>query len=74
MITKNGKVAKVATANCGNVIPETELKSLDIGTIRTRLSSDVRGNKQKSTIPFMIVFSNLPVDLDYYEVEIIDFK
>lgn len=74
LITKNGKVAKVAIANCGNVISETELKSLDIGTIQTRLSSDVRGNKQNSNIPFMIVFSNLPVDLDYYEVEIIDFK
>ncbi len=48
LTTKNEKVAKVATANCGNVISETELiKSLDIGIIRTRLSSDVRAIAEK---------------------------
>ena len=64
------------TVFCGNVLTPDDLASLDLAAIKKRLSNK-NGDKLSNTnvkpgnsIPFMIIFSKLPDNLDEYSVEV----
>ncbi|MDY6790651.1 MAG: DUF3426 domain-containing protein [Thermodesulfobacteriota bacterium] len=74
---KQGKaLVKTETVYCGNLLSETELKSLNQTAIIKRLKNrlgDKRINlnvKSGQVLPFMIVFSNLPSGLEEYSVQV----
>lgn len=73
---KGGKLAKTETVYCGNVLSDSELTGMKIAAINKRLHNrfgDKRSNlkvKTGKTIPFMIVFDQLPQNLDEYTVEV----
>jgi hypothetical protein len=72
LFTKQG-FSKVETVYCGNMLSDQELAILDLESIRTRLSNrngTVVSNVHVETgreLPFMIVFSDLPEDLEILE-------
>ena len=76
-----GKVeAKVKTAYCGNIVTEEMLKTGNIADINKILNtkegahnSNV-GVKPGSSIPFMVVFSDLPDKLQNFTVKVTGFK
>ena len=69
-------MAKMATVYCGNVLSDSDLAAMDISKIRKRLlneDGERRINLKVKTgkiVPFMIVFDNLPNNLDEYTVEV----
>jgi pilus assembly protein FimV len=74
---KKGKVLyQTETAFCGNVLSDIELSNMDLEAIKKRLlnrSGDNNSNMQikpGGEIPFMIVFSNLPEDLEEFSIEV----
>jgi len=73
---KGNKMAKTATVYCGNVLSDSDLAAMDISKIRKRLlneDGEKRINLKVKTgkmVPFMIVFDNLPNNLDEYTVEV----
>jgi hypothetical protein len=73
---KGNKMAKTATVYCGNVLSDSDLAAMDISSIKKRLlnqAGDRQTNwnvKTGNTVPFMIVFDNLPKNLDEYTVEV----
>jgi pilus assembly protein FimV len=73
---KGNKMAKKATVYCGNVLSDSDLAAMDISTIRKKLlnrAGDKRTNLKVGTgkrVPFMIVFDNLPNNLDEFSVEV----
>lgn len=75
--TKDNKTpAKTETSYCGNIISDTDLSSIDAATLKQRLQNRAGDNNvnQKvqpgNAIPFMIVFSNLPQNLEEYTAEV----
>jgi hypothetical protein len=72
---KGKKLAKTSTVYCGNMISDSELAQMDIAAINKRLQNsfgDKKSNLKIKTgmeIPFMIVFDNLPQNLDEYSIE-----
>jgi len=76
-IYKKGKAhVKTEIVYCGNLLSLTELKSLNQVAITKRLKNrfgDKKINmnvKKGQTLPFMIVFSNLPSGLEEYSVQV----
>ena len=73
---KGNRLAKTAEVYCGNVIEEQELTGMEISAIGKRLRNhfgDSRSNlqlKKGGVVPFMIVFDQLPDNLDEYSVEV----
>jgi caspase domain-containing protein/PEGA domain-containing protein/uncharacterized protein DUF1566/uncharacterized protein DUF3426 len=74
---KKGKIlAQTETVFCGNVLSDIELTNMEIGEIKKRLSNRIGDNKSNMQIkpggelPFMIVFSNLPDNLDEFSIEV----
>ena len=73
---KGGKLAKTETVFCGNLLSDSELTGMKIAAINKRLHNrfgDKKSNlkvKTGKTIAFMIVFDNLPQNLDEYTVEV----
>jgi hypothetical protein len=73
---KGGKLAKSETVYCGNLLSDSELTGMKIAAVNKRLDNrfgDKKSNlkvKNGKTIPFMIVFDNLPQNLDEYTVEV----
>ncbi|MGI9570697.1 MAG: hypothetical protein ACR2PH_13415, partial [Desulfobulbia bacterium] len=69
-------LAKTATVYCGNVLTDSDLAKMNLNVINKRLQNrfgDKRSNikvKAGKTIPFLIVFSKLPANLDEYTVEV----
>jgi hypothetical protein len=80
LMSKGNIVAKKKTVYCGNTISEKQLAELDISSmnrILQRADGEQKANidiKANESIPFMIVFSDLPKDLDNYSVTIVDSK
>ncbi|MBF0574012.1 MAG: DUF3426 domain-containing protein, partial [Desulfamplus sp.] len=78
LIATNKVKVKTKTVLCGNIIPEEQLKTLDMNGINSILySSD--GNKKFTvdpgkSIPFMVVFSDFPDNLENFTVVVTDFK
>ena len=80
LITKDKKETTTKNVFCGNIIPEDMLKTGNITDIHkllavkkgtSNLNADV---KPKTSIPFMIVFSELPEKLQNFTVKVIGFK
>jgi hypothetical protein len=73
---KGGKLAKTETVFCGNVLSDSELTGMKIAAINKRLHNrfgDKKSNLKVKTgkaIPFMIVFDELPQNLDEYTIEV----
>ncbi|GEM_PF-476303 len=72
LIAKGGVVAKKKKVYCGNILSKEQLKTLNMGAINRillRENGDQGKNlniKPNQSVPFMIVFSNLPDELDNY--------
>ncbi len=67
---------KIETISCGNILSDLELASLDITEIKKRLANrfgDKRSNlkvKPGQTLPFMVVFSEFPSNIEEFTIEI----
>ncbi len=72
-----GKIlSKTKTVYCGTVLSELDLINIDLDAINNRLSNRFGDNesnvkvKEGSIIPFMIVFADLPENLDEFTIEV----
>ena len=76
--SKGRKLELEKTVYAGNVLPDSDLGVIDQAVIDQKLQNRFgkgRKNldvKKGATVPFMIVFSNLPKDPDEYTVEVAD--
>jgi predicted Zn finger-like uncharacterized protein len=66
LFTQGKKLAKTETVYCGNIIPDADLTNADVAQLKKQLS-DRFGDKKDSmkvdpgqTLPFMVIFSDLP--------------
>jgi predicted Zn finger-like uncharacterized protein len=80
LITKGKKEAKIKNAFCGNIITEEMLKTGNISDINKLLvvkagnhNSNVNV-KSGASVPFMVVFSDLPEKLQNFTVKVIKFE
>jgi len=77
LYTKGKIVSKTETVFCGNVLSDKELSNLEFAAIRKRLSNSLGDNKSNTGIkpgkelPFMIVFQDLPENLEEFAVEVV---
>ena len=80
LITKGKQEAKIKTAYCGNIIPEDMLENGNIADINKIMAVKTGNNnlntniKPKTSIHFMIVFSDLPDNLQNFTVKVISFE
>ena len=78
LYSKGKKLEKTETVFCGNTLTDPELTTLDIAAIKTRLSNRAGDNKANlnvapgRVVPFMLVFSGLPDNLEEYTIEVIE--
>ena len=76
LFTKGKVIAKSQTVYCGNVLSDLDLSNLEVDVIQNRLSNRFGDNRSNvklepgSLIPFMIVFPELPENLDEFSVEV----
>jgi predicted Zn finger-like uncharacterized protein len=76
LFQKGGKVVKTATVYCGNVLSGVELNAMNMTGIKRRLKNkfgDRRSNVKVAKgriLPFMIVFDQLPRNLDEFSIEV----
>jgi predicted Zn finger-like uncharacterized protein len=77
IFTTGKKPFKNETVYCGNIIDSVKLASMDLQGIAARLMNRFGDNQSNvkvppgKTIPYMIVFSNVPPDLDEFAVEVV---
>ncbi len=77
ILDSKGTVVKSKIVYAGNPISDKELISLSVEEIDNRLRDKLGKSKMNtnilpnSSVPFMVVFSNLPKDLSQFEVEAI---
>ncbi|MDY6953664.1 MAG: DUF3426 domain-containing protein, partial [Thermodesulfobacteriota bacterium] len=75
---KDGKVVQNGMAYCGNLLSDAELQTKDRLSIKKRLNNRFGDNKSNlkvppgKTLPFMIVFFDIPKDLGEFSVEVVD--
>jgi len=80
LITKDNIKAKDKTVYCGNIISEEDLTTMEMAAIETLLLKDTGNNlsnvsiKPGQSVPFMIVFSDLPANLENFTVNVADFE
>jgi len=73
---KGNKISQKTTVYCGNVLTDSDLARMDIGSIKKQLLNQAGSKKSNlkvktgNMVPFMIVFDNLPRNLDEYTVEV----
>ncbi len=71
LLSQGGKVAKTEWVYCGNTLDDLELSGLDSTAITNRLhkryAGDLPPGKQ---LPFIVVFSELPPDMEEYTIEV----
>ena len=74
---KKGKIlAQTETVFCGNILSDIELSNIELEAIKKRLSNRFGDNKSNMEIkpggelPFMLIFSNLPEDLEEFSIEV----
>ncbi|MDL1967480.1 MAG: zinc-ribbon domain-containing protein [Deltaproteobacteria bacterium] len=76
LYTKGKILSKTKTVYCGTILSELDLLNMDLDVINNRLSNRLGDNKSNikvkegSIIPFMIVFADLPENLDEFTIEI----
>ena len=75
LYTKGKVLVQNDTVFCGNVLSDIELSNLKLGAIKKRLSNRLGDNqsnmrvKPGQELPFMIVFANLPRNLEEFAIE-----
>jgi len=75
LYTKGKNLVQEETIFCGNVLSDIELSNLKLSAIKKRLSNRIGDNnsnigvKPGQKLPFMIIFSNLPGNLEEFAVE-----
>ncbi len=75
LFTKNKKLSKAEKVFCGNVLSDVELSNMEFEAIKKRLLNRFGDNNSNlkvepgKELPFMIVFSNLPDNLDQFTIE-----
>ena len=75
LFSKGGVLSKTGIVYCGNMLSDIDIENLDLNTIGKRLmnrNGDRKSNvnlKQGETIPFMVVFSDLPENMNMFNVE-----
>lgn len=80
LITQTQKPAKTKTVYCGNIIPEEVLKTGTMEDIDKALNIKAGGSDlnakiaPRGSIPFMIVFSELPEKLQNFTVKVSEFE
>ncbi|OEU71882.1 MAG: hypothetical protein BA864_14950 [Desulfuromonadales bacterium C00003093] len=76
LYTKGNILSKTETVYCGNVLSNFDLENLDLGAIDKRLKNRIGDNrsniklKSGKSLPFMIVFSNVPDNLEEFTIEV----
>jgi hypothetical protein len=71
-----GKVVVTSSAYCGNMFTDSDLAGLELETINKRLANRKGDNNANEgvapgqSVPFTIVFGNLPADIHEFEVEV----
>jgi len=76
LYTKGKTLAQTETVFCGNVLSDIELSNMEFAAIKKRLSNGLGDNKSdmrvkpEEKIPFMIVFSNLPDNLEEFAIQV----
>lgn len=76
LFTKGKVLVKTAQSYAGIFLTDQELASLEIADITTRLKSPLAHAKSiqvppRQTAPFIVVFSDLPADLDEFAIELV---
>jgi len=72
-----GKVIATSSAYSGNMFTDTELSTLELKTIKERLNNRMGDNSLNTNvapgkkIPFTVVFSDLPEDINELTVEVV---
>jgi hypothetical protein len=73
---KGKKLAHTATVYAGNMLSDADLQRMDMPAISKRLQNRFGDNRSNvkvrtgKTIPFLIVFNQLPPNLDEYTVQV----
>ena len=73
---KGSRLSRTARVYCGNILSDSELEAMDMEVISRRLNNpagDGRSNlniKEGNVVPFMVVFNQLPDNLDEYSIEV----
>jgi hypothetical protein len=76
LINQGKQRAKTEIVYAGNIISDVELKNLNLIDINKRLANRFGQDHMNvkvdpgETIPFMVVFSNLPAQMEEYAVEV----
>ncbi len=76
LYTKDKAMAKAETVFCGNIISDMDLANAEQPTIQKRLQNPSGDNDTNlkvapnDAVPFMLVFSNLPDNLDEFTLEV----
>jgi len=77
LYSKGKNLEKAQAVFCGNLLTNTELVQLDVEAIKKRLSNRLGDNRSNfevapgKILPFMVVFTELPEDLEEYTIEVI---
>ena len=79
LITKEKKKAQSSAVLCGNILVEERLKTMDIKAINTLLTNSTSNSEKLmvapgKTIPFLLVFADLPENLETFTVSVTDFE
>ncbi|MEA1946945.1 MAG: DUF3426 domain-containing protein [Thermodesulfobacteriota bacterium] len=75
LYAKGKNLVQKETVFCGNFLSDIELSNLELSAIKKRLSNRIGDNKSNirvkpgQELPFMIVFGNLPADLEEFAIE-----
>ena len=76
LYSKGKKLSTVQTVFCGNTLTDKDVSSLDMEAVRKKLLERT-GQKQSNVrvppgmhVPFMLVFSDLPPDLEEFDIQI----
>ncbi len=71
LYTKGKKLTKTETIYSGNILSKQDLSNLELNVIKKRLTNKTVANVGPGKVlPFMLVFNNLPGDLDEFTVEV----
>ncbi len=77
LYTKDNAMVKAETVFCGNIISDPDLLEFELSAINRRLMNPTGDNNINSkvmpgdAIPFMIVFANLPENLEEFTLEVV---
>ena len=78
LYSKGKSLVKTEKVYCGNNLTDKQLSEMELETIRKRLKNRAGAKKSNlnvapgRVIPFMIVFSDLPENLEEYTIEVME--